>query len=141
MKKISKPIAFLALSAFFVVPAFAAAQGGINMSAITGYSNGIIDVINKILVPILMAIAFIVFLWGVYKYFIYGADSDAERATGKQFVLWGVIGFAVIFSVWGLVNVVRSVFGMQGEISAPPPPTFNPPSGTSAPSSAAWTPT
>ncbi len=71
-----------------------------------------------------MAIAFIVFLWGVYKYFIYGADNETERATGKQFVLWGIIGFVVILSVWGLVAIVSGTLGLQLGGAAPKPPTI-----------------
>ncbi len=96
---------------------------GINLNAITPYSTGIINVINSILVPVLIAIAFIVFLWGVYKYFILGAADEKNRADGRQFVLWGVIGFVVILSLWGLVNIVRGAFGLTTG-SAPPLPTI-----------------
>jgi len=98
--------------------------GGINLNVVEPYSKGIINLINGILVPVLMAIAFITFLWGVFKYFIYGADNETERATGKQFVLWGVIGFVVILSVWGLVAILANVFNLQLGGTAPKPPTF-----------------
>ena len=100
--------------------------GGININVIRPYSNGIIDVINGILVPVLMAIAFIVFLWGVFKYFIFGASSDTERATGRQFVLWGVIGFVIILSLWGLVNIVLQTFRLSPGGGPPPAPIFSP---------------
>ena len=98
-----------------------------NLNVITPYSEGIKNLINDILVPVLMAIAFIVFLWGVYKYFIYGADNETERATGKQFVLWGIIGFVVILSVWGLVAIVSGTLGLQLGGGSPTPPTFTVP--------------
>jgi len=71
------------------------------------YKNLIIWGVNSVFVPILFAIAFLVFLWGVYKYFILGAADEKSRTDGKQFVLWGLIGFVVISSVWGLVNIVQ----------------------------------
>ncbi len=55
-----------------------------------------------------MAVAFIVFLWGIYKYFIYGASNESEKAEGRKFAMWGIIGFVVITSVWGIVNIVKS---------------------------------
>lgn len=110
MKKIFQlAVLFASLGA----PLVAAAQTGINLNAITPYSNGIINVINGILVPVLMAVAFVVFLFGVYKYFIQGAASDTERATGRQFTLWGVIGFVVILSLWGIVNIFMSTLGLS----------------------------
>ena len=63
--------------------------------------------VNFVLVPILMAVAFIVFLWGVFNYFILGAANDEKRKEGRQFVLWGIIGFVIIMSIWGLVNIVK----------------------------------
>lgn len=87
-------------------------MNGININVLTPYSNGIIALINGVFVPVLYAVAFLVFLYGVFKYFILGADNDTERETGRQFVLWGLIGFVVILSVWGLVAVVSSTFGL-----------------------------
>jgi hypothetical protein len=97
-------------------------SGGINPSYLQGYSNSIIGIINRMFVPVLIAIAFITFLWGVYKYFILGAESDTERATGRQFVLWGIIGLVVIFSVWTLVNIVSGTLGFPTGGLAPRPP-------------------
>ena len=124
MKKDSYAITFIALIVSAIMPAIVAAQSGINIGAITPYSQGIINVINNILVPVLMAVALIVFLYGVYKYFILGAASDIDRATGRQFVLWGIIGFVVILSVWGIVLVVSGAFGLPLGGGAPRPPTI-----------------
>lgn len=96
-----------------VAPLFAAAQTGVNVSYLQNYSNGITGVINYILVPVLMAIAFIVFLYGVYKYFIQGAADEKSRVDGRQFTLWGVIGFVVILSLWGIVNIFMSTLGLS----------------------------
>ena len=81
-----------------------------NLAPLQLYSARIIYAINFYFAPALLAIAFITFLWGVYKYFILGAASDTERAEGRQFVLWGIIGFAVILSLWGLVAIVGATF-------------------------------
>ncbi len=106
------------------MPFVASAQQGINLSAITPYSNGIINLVNAVLVPVLFAIAFLYFIYGVYKYFILGAESDTERATGRTFVLWSLIGFAVILSVWGLVNVLTQTFNIPTGGQPPRYPTL-----------------
>ncbi len=113
MRKIIRPAALFALLASLGVPLFAAAQTGINISKITPYSGGIINVINGILVPVLMALAFIVFLWGVYKYFILGAADEKSRTDGRQFTLWGIIGFVIILSLWGIVNLLMGTLGFS----------------------------
>jgi predicted PurR-regulated permease PerM len=93
----------------------------IDTTYIQGYSDDIIYIINEILLPTLIAVAFIVFLWGVYKYFI---QNEAEREKGKTFVLYGIIGFVILFSVWGLVNMVGSTLNLPVGGSPPPVPTF-----------------
>lgn len=110
MKKIFR---LAALSAVFGAPFMATAQTGVNVTYLQNYSNSITGVVNGILVPVLMAIAFIVFLWGVYKYFILGAADEKSRTDGRQFTLWGVIGFVVILSLWGIVNIFMSTLGLS----------------------------
>ncbi len=42
-----------------------------------------------------------------------GAPRDeTKRAEGRQFVLWGILGLVVLFSVWALVNILLSTFGI-----------------------------
>ncbi len=95
-----------------------------NLQPLHGYVTSILYVINALLVPALIAVAFITFLWGVYRYFILGADNETERNKGKEFVLWGLIGFVVIISVWGLVRIVGATFGLGYGAAAPPSPTI-----------------
>ena len=118
MKNISR---FIALATTFVTPIFVAAQtsGGLNVNALVPYKNSILSIINGIIVPVLFAIAFLYFVYGVYKYFILGATEEAAKGEGRQFALWSLVGFAVILSVWGLVNVVTSTFNLSG-VGAPP---------------------
>ena len=81
----------------------------VSMAAISNISDAgsfIINTINNVLVPVLFAVAFIVFLWGAFYTFILGANSDEVKEKGKNLMLWGLIGFFVMVSVWGLVNIL-----------------------------------
>ena len=80
---------------------------GVNQEWAEYYRDTIVWAVNSVLVPILMAIAFIVFLWGVFNYFIRGAADEKSRTDGKKFVMWGIIGFVIISSLWGVVNTLR----------------------------------
>ncbi|HCR52517.1 TPA: hypothetical protein DIV48_02605 [Candidatus Kaiserbacteria bacterium] len=122
MSKFSHLATVLVVVASSGFPLIASAQTGINPTYLQGYSQSIVGVINSLLVPVLIAVAFIVFLYGVYKYFILGADDEAERATGRQFTLWGIIGFVVILSVWALVYIVMTTFGLSIMAAPPTPP-------------------
>ncbi len=88
-----------------------------------------ITFINQFLIPLLLSFAFLMFLWGVFKYFIGGGTSAEERQEGQKYVLWSVIGFAIIFSVWGLVWLLLNTFRFGGERMPPVPSFGGPPSG------------
>lgn len=70
--------------------------------------------INVILVPVLFGLAFIMFLWGVFLYFFNSGEKASEsRKKGRDFILYGIIGFFVMVSVWGLVGLLVNSFGLQ----------------------------
>lgn len=75
-------------------------------------TTGIIGALNIIVVPIIITLAFLVFVWGVIKYFFIHGNDETQRTEGRQFILWGIIGMAVIFSVWGLVAMMLSTLGI-----------------------------
>ena len=125
MKKIA--IALLTLGTPLLAAAQTTATGGFpapNTSALTGYTSALTEFINTALVPTLVAIAFILFLYGVADAYILHPGDETKLKEGHQYILWGVIGFVVIFSVWGLVNLVASTLGLQGG-EAPPTPGIN----------------
>lgn len=98
-----------------------------NTAKLMEYKEFIATLINDIILPVLVAVAFIIFLFGVFKYFIVGAADPKKQEEGRQFVLWGVIGFVVIFSIWGLVNLIADTVGLNPDDpinNAPTPPTF-----------------
>ena len=114
-----KKAILVSAGASFLLPLLAAAQTLNNLSDV---GSVIIDIINNILVPVLFAIAFIVFIWGAFLTFILGANSDDVKERGKNLMLWGLIGFFVMVSVWGLVNILTGTFQLgnnQGPSSVP----------------------
>ena len=63
-------------------------------------------------IPVLVALGIVYFVWGVVQYFI-ASDEDAKK-TGKDRIIFGIIGLAVIISVWGLVRIVTDTFQTEG---------------------------
>lgn len=88
----------------------------------------LLKVVTQIINPIillLVATAFVVFLWGVFV-FIAHAGEEAKREEGKKAVLWGLVGFVIIFGVYGIINLLVDTFGISvsqsiqsGTFSAP----------------------
>ena len=114
----------LALSSLaFMLPLVA---GAAVVGNLTDVGNFIINFINNILVPILFAIAFLTFLWGAFQTFIVGSSAGADvKDSGKNLMMWGLIGFFVMVSVWGLVNILTGTFQFsnnQGPTGVPRTP-------------------
>ena len=86
----------------FAVPLISFAQ----VRNLSDAGSFIINIINNVLVPVLFAIAFIVFLWGAFQTFIMGSNDEEVKTNGKNLMLWGLIGFFVMVSIWGLVNIL-----------------------------------
>lgn len=87
---------------------FAQTTGGIRV-----IGDQLIYLINFVLVPLLFAIAFIVFIYGVAKSYIFSRGDEGAIEEGHKLILWGLVGFFVIISVWGLVNIVVDTFGLN----------------------------
>jgi hypothetical protein len=94
-------------------------------NSICSFASTILYLINYVLVPLLFAIAFIVFLYGVASTYIFSHGDSGKVSEGHKLILWGIVGFVVMVSLWGLVNVVSNTFGLAG-YGAPTPPTSYP---------------
>jgi hypothetical protein len=100
-----------------------------NLAPLATFAGNIIGFINAVLVPLVLAIAFIAFLYGVFQYFIAGGANEEKRKQGRDFVMWSIIGFVVMFSLWGVVNLLMSSLGLNNN-ARPALPTFGGPSSS-----------
>lgn len=71
---------------------------------------GVISNLMRILIPLLITAALIYFIYGVIKYVI-SKDADGTKAA-REIIFRGLIGLFVILSIWGLVGVLQSTFGI-----------------------------
>src|SRR3990167_10704692 len=72
----------------------------------------VVNIINDALIPLIFAIAVVLFIWGVVQYVINAQDTE-KKAKGRQFMIWGIIALAVMISVWGLVSILGNTFGLD----------------------------
>lgn len=71
------------------------------------------------LVPMLIVVAVLYFIWGVIQFVI--AKDEEAKTRGRSVMIYGLIGLLVITSVWGLVTILKNTFaiGDQNTISVP----------------------
>lgn len=104
MKKNFLKIGLLAVT--FLSPAIAFAEGKdlrYIMKIVTGYIQDFILLI--------ISLAVITFIWNIYRYFF----TEKDKKEAGMYVLYSVIGFFVILSFWGLVNVLTNSLSLQNE--------------------------
>ena len=77
--------------------------------------EGLLGTVNDVLaivIPLLITIALIYFLWGVAKYVMSQGDESAQTEA-RGMIIHGIIALFVIISVWAFVGVLNSTFNVQ----------------------------
>ncbi len=97
-----KKLFIIALLASLPLTSFAAEARDLK-----GLINNLIDIVNAI-IPLIFGIAIICFFWGVIKY-IWAADPSKIK-DARNYMVFSVIGIAVMLSVWGLALFLKNSF-------------------------------
>lgn len=64
------------------------------------------NIVNP-LIELAFAVALLVFVYGVLKMVMYPIDAE-EHAKGKRSLLTGIIGMFIMFSAWGIINLIAN---------------------------------
>lgn len=101
----------LASALVAVSPLIALAQGYAPNQGIGGLFSFAGSILNRV-VPLLIAVAVVFFIYEVLMYTIAG-DEEKKKAA-KTHIIWGIVGIFIMVSVWGLVAILQSTFGTSG---------------------------
>lgn len=118
MSKIFKipTVVLSAVAAFMPVVVAAQPLGG--NGTLRDVAERVVSYLN-IAVYLIMALAFLYFVWNVFHYFFV---ADANKVEAGKYVMHSIIGFAVILTFWGLVQLLINTAGLnnsQGAVTAP----------------------
>ena len=126
MKKFASRMAIIASVA--ALPLLALAQGGggggapaPNLTGLTNLALGIQTVISY-LIPAAFALAVLAFFWGVARY-IFSAGEEEAKAEGRRIMVGGIIAIFVIAAIWGIVQFIGSVIGINTTVKSQDVPT------------------
>lgn len=79
-----------------------------NVKSIVDQARGILG----LLIPMAFGLAVLFFFFGVAKY-ISSAGDPKKADEGKSIMIYGIIGIAVMASVWGLVSYLQGALGVN----------------------------
>ncbi|MBI2097654.1 MAG: hypothetical protein HYT46_01840 [Candidatus Vogelbacteria bacterium] len=97
-----------------------AQQSGGSGDTLSSLGQDIVNLLNSTAIPIIMALAIVYFMVGVFRYLLAAGDDEA-KAKGRSMIIYGLIGIFVMVAVWGLVWVLLNTFVGAG-VQAPPLP-------------------
>lgn len=124
---------FVGSVALFLTPVvMVAAQGtqGLARQAdggpIQDLLGNILTFTNTVLIPFIIGIGFLVFVWGMFQYFIAGGANDESKDKGKSLMIYATLGFLLIIVFWGVLNLLAESTGLEGESLDNRPRVSNP---------------
>jgi predicted PurR-regulated permease PerM len=86
------------------------------------FLTNILKFLNDTILPFLIALAFVFFLWNAVRYFIIGGASEESQTKAKTLAVWGVAAFVFILSLWGIVKLIVS--GLNFDPNQPITPDY-----------------
>lgn len=69
-------------------------------------------IINPIIV-LLFSLAVVYFLYGVFE-FISNGENEEKRTTGKNHIIWGILGIVIMMGVFTILNMIMATFNIEG---------------------------
>ena len=71
--------------------------------------------ILDLIVPIVFALALIFFFWGIAE-FIRSAGDTKTLESGKNKMIWGIVGLFVMISIYGIIKYIGKSLGIETPI-------------------------
>lgn len=90
----------------FIKTAYAASA---NLNEFIGNVNGMII---QPLINLLFALAIIFFLYGIFE-FLSNQENEEKKTTGKQHMIWGIIGITIMMGVWTILGILLNTMGIS----------------------------
>ena len=91
-------------------------EGGLSKDeGFGGFVAGLTELINSYLIPFMIALAVLGFIYGVFLFFIMGSSDEEKRAQGRALMGYALIGFVAIVALWGIVTFLVNAFGFADD--------------------------
>jgi len=73
-----------------------------------------------LLITLMMILSIVVLGWGIIRLIIAAGNPDAVKKA-KGVIIWGIIGIAVFVSLFGLIEFIKTYFGITETGALKPP--------------------
>lgn len=80
--------------------------------------NAVFDKIVNPIINVLFFVAFFIFIWGIVL-FIQGANSEDKRKKGKLNIIYGLVGFVVMFGAYSIIQIIINTLDLDSPPGGP----------------------
>ncbi len=94
----------------FASPVLTFAQGVTDANSLIAKFNRLVNAA----IPIIVTLAVVWIVWYVFKYMIAGGEEEKKASKGG--IVYGIVGLAIILSIWGLVNILVRTLGLDNTV-------------------------
>ncbi|MDD5152980.1 MAG: hypothetical protein PHS95_03260 [Candidatus Pacebacteria bacterium] len=112
-----KKVIALVLASLTPVLAFAQNTGIKDLSSGFAWAKALFNNISVFIV----ALSVVWFLWGVFQNVVRQAGDEEARKKAHLMIIQGILGIAVMVSVYGLVYFVTNSIGLNNSATLTPP--------------------
>jgi uncharacterized membrane protein YidH (DUF202 family) len=112
MKKIGYTLGSLSILA---MPMLAFAQFNPDGGQLGDLLTDLLTFTNDIVIPFIIGIGFLVFVWGMFRFFIAGGANEEAKEQGKSLMIYATLGFVLIIVFWGIINLLTDSTGLGDE--------------------------
>jgi ABC-type phosphate transport system permease subunit len=110
---IEKTAGILSVVFFFALitsatPVFAQSSANVGDALITKIGTYIIDP----LLLVIFAAGFFMFMWGLFQFMV-SSNSGEDLSDGKRHMIYGTLGMFIMVSVYGILSLLASTFGLN----------------------------
>lgn len=83
--------------------------------SVQGMITGLGDLVNNYLIPFVLALAFFIFVYNAFRFFILEGSNEDGRENAKNLAIYSVMAFTFFVLFWGLINFFSEEIGLDNE--------------------------
>lgn len=76
------------------------------------FLNKVNNLVLNPIILLLFVLSFLYFFYGIAK-FLNPNTGETDKKEARNSILWGLVGMAIMFSVYGIIKFVLGTFGIS----------------------------
>jgi hypothetical protein len=81
------------------------------MNGLSSLPDGIQKAFAEYILPGLFTLGLVVFVWGLFQYFIQGGSDEQAREKAKALMMYGILVTLLMMLLWGIGHILASRAG------------------------------